>query len=357
MLLANGRMRAQTTAPAPNAPHVPAEGDYVVHDFHFQSGESLPDVHLHYTTEGTPAKDAQGHITNAVLLLHGTSGTGQQFLRSTFAEVLFGRGQLLDSRKYYIIMPDNIGHGKSSKPSYGMHAHFPHYDYTDMVALQHELVQKGLGIDHLRLILGTSMGCMHAWMWGETYPDDMDALMPLACLPVPVAGRDRLWRKMVIDGIRDDPDWKEGEYKNEPRAAIQLSSDFLLIAGSSPQHMQQEMPTPDTADTYLTGAMLRIAEDIDANDLLYAVEASHDYDPSGKLDQIKVPVMFVNSADDFINPPELGIAEEQIKKVKKGKFVLLPISNKTHGNGTHTWAPAWKDYLGQLLDESAKPSH
>jgi len=356
MILIQGYASAQTPSKAPGG-EPPLEGDYITHNFQFQSGETMPDVYIHYTTLGKPVKDAQGHITNAVLLLHSSGATGHQFLRPQFSGVLFERGQLLDTRKYFIIMPDNIGHGKSSKPSDKLHAHFPQYDYTDMVSLQQELVKKGLGIDHLRLILGTSMGCMQSWMWGETYPDEMDALMPLACLPVQIAGRNRLWRKMVIDGIKQDPEWKDGEYKAEPRAAIQISSDFLLIAGSSPIHMQKEMPTADIADTYLSGAMIRMGEDLDANDFLFAVSASRDYDPSANLGLIKVPVMFVNSADDFINPPELGIAEREIKKVKKGKFVLLPASEKTHGHGTHTWASAWQEYLKELLDESATPGH
>jgi homoserine O-acetyltransferase len=353
--LTQWQLGAQTATQTPARGTAPQEGDFVIHNFRFQSGETMPDVQIHYATLGTPVKDARGHTTNAVLVLHGTSGTGAQFLRPTFA-ILFERGQLLDIRKYYIIMPDNIGHGKSSKPSNGMHAHFPQYNYADMVALQHELVQKGLGVDHLRLVLGTSMGCMHSWMWGETYPDEMDALMPLACLPVQIAGRNRLWRKMVIDGIRQDPEWKDGEYKAEPRAALQLSADFLLIAGSAPLHMQKDMPTADAADTYLVGAMGRITEELDANDFLYAVSASRDYDPSANLGLIKAPVMFVNSADDFINPPELGIAEREIKKVTKGKFVLLPTSEKTHGHGTHTWAPVWQEYLKELFEESAPPS-
>jgi homoserine O-acetyltransferase len=353
--LTQWQLGAQTATQTPARGTAPQEGDFVIHNFRFQSGETMPDVQIHYATLGTPVKDARGHTTNAVLVLHGTSGTGAQFLRPTFA-ILFERGQLLDIRKYYIIMPDNIGHGKSSKPSNGMHAHFPQYNYADMVALQHELVQKGLGVDHLRVVLGTSMGCMHSWIWGETYPDEMDALMPLACLPVQIAGRNRLWRKMVIDGIRQDPEWKDGEYKAEPRAALQLSADFLLIAGSAPLHMQKDMPTADAADTYLVGAMGRITEELDANDFLYAVSASRDYDPSANLGLIKAPVMFVNSADDFINPPELGIAEREIKKVKKGKFVLLPTSEKTHGHGTHTWAPVWQEYLKELLEESAPPS-
>jgi homoserine O-acetyltransferase len=335
------------------APH---EGDFVIHNFRFQSGEITPEVRIHYTTLGTPVKDDRGRTTNAVLILHGTGGTGHQFLRPIFAGVLFGPGQLLDASKYYIILPDNIGHGKSSKPSDGMHARFPQYDYADMVSLQHELLEKGLGVDHLRLVLGTSMGCMHSWMWGEAYPDEMDALMPLACLPVGIAGRNRLWRKMIIDGIRQDPEWKNGEYTSEPRAALQIAADFLLIAGRAPLHMQQDMPTRDAADKYLEESVKRIAAELDANDILYAVSASRNYDPSSKLDLIKAPVTFINSADDFINPPELGIAEREIKKVKNGKFILLPTSEETHGHGTHTWAAVWQQYLKELLEQSSTPS-
>ncbi|HYA62425.1 MAG TPA: alpha/beta fold hydrolase, partial [Candidatus Sulfotelmatobacter sp.] len=256
--------------------------------------------------------------------------------------------------KYYVILPDNIGHGKSSKPSDGLHARFPQYRYADMIALQHELLEKGLGVNHLRLILGTSMGCMHSWMWGETYADFMDALMPLACLPVPIAGRNRIWRKMIIDGIRQDPDWKNGEYTTEPRAALQISADFLLIVTSSPLHMQEELPTRQAADKYLEDSMKRMTAGMDANDFLYAVAASDDYDPSPKLETIQAQIMFVNTADDFITPPELGIAEREIKRVKNGKFVLLPASEQTHGHGTHTWAAAWHQYLKELLDRSGK---
>jgi len=332
----------------------PAEADYVAHDFHFKSGETLPELRLHYATFGKPERDASGKVTNAVLILHGTGGTGHQFLAAQFADVLFGPGSLLDATRYFIVLPDNIGHGKSSKPSDGMHAHFPQYDYDDMVAAQHELLEKGLGVNHLRLILGTSMGCMHSWVWGETYPDFMDALMPLACLPVQIAGRNRLWRKMVIDGIRNDPDWKNGDYTTEPHGALEIAADFLLIAGSAPIPMQKNLPTRDGVDKYLDDSMKRITATLDANDMLYAVNASRNYDPSPRLETIQVPVMFVNSADDFINPPELGIAEREIKRVKKGKFVLIPASDQTHGHGTHTWAAIWQEYLKELLDESAK---
>lgn len=331
-----------------------SEGDYVSRDFHFKSGETLPELRLHYTTLGKPERDTSGKVTNAVLILHGTGGTGYQFLAPQFADVLFGPGQLLDASHYFIVLPDNIGHGKSSKPSDGMGAHFPQYDYDDMVHAQHELLEKGLGVNHLRLALGTSMGCMHSWVWGETYPDFMDALMPLACLPVQIAGRNRLWRKMVIEGIRQDPDWKNGDYTTEPRAALQISADFLLIAGSAPIPMQKSLATRDAVDKYLDDSVKRITATLDANDLLYAVNSSRNYDPSAMLETIRAPVMFVNSADDFINPPELGVAEKEIKRVKRGKFVLIPASEQTHGHGTHTWAAIWQQYLKELLDETTK---
>jgi len=356
MTLALGQAGAQNAAENAANPPAPHEGDFVIHNFRFESGETMPELRMHYTTLGTPVKDAGGRTTNAVLVLHGTGGSGHQFLRPIFAGVLFGPGQLLDTSKYYVILPDNVGHGKSSKPSDGMHARFPQYDYADMVSLQHELVEKGLGVEHLRLVMGTSMGCMHSWMWGEAYPDAMDALMPLACLPVEIAGRNRWWRKMIIDGIRQDPEWRNGEYSGEPRAALQISADFLLIAGSAPLHMQQDLPTRDAADKYLEESVKRITAELDANDFLYAVSASRDYDPSSKLGFIKAPVMFINSADDFINPPELGIAEREIKKVKNGRFVLLPASEKTHGHGTHTWAAVWQQYLKELLEQSPPPS-
>jgi len=349
LLLIVATVRAQQT---PSAAPSPQEGDFVLHDFHFKSGETLAEVRLHYYTLGKPAKDSNGHTTNAVLILHGTGGTGRQFLSPLFAGVLFGPGQLLDVNRYFVILPDNIGHGKSSKPSDGLHAHFPQYDYDDMVAAQNELLEKGLGVNHLRLVLGTSMGCMHSWVWGETYPDFMDALMPLACLPVQIAGRNRVWRDMVIQGIRQDPDWKGGDYTTEPRAAVQISADFLIIAGGAPLVMQKNLPTRDAADQYVDNAVKRSTGGLDANDFLYAVNSSRNYDPSSQLDKITVPVMFINSADDFINPPELGIAEREIKKVKNGRFILIPISDKTHGHGTHTDAAVWQEHLKELLDSS-----
>lgn len=330
------------------------EGDYVSPAFHFKSGETLPNLRMHYTTLGSPVRDVRGRVTNAVLILHSTSGSGKQFLSPQFAGALFGPGQLLDAARYYVILPDNIGHGKSSKPSDGLRMRFPQYDYGDMVALQHELLEKGLGVNHLRLVLGTSMGCMHTWMWGESYPDFIDAMMPLACQPVPIAGRNRAWRKLVIDAIHNDPDWKGGEYTSQPHDAMQTAAEMFYIASGSALQMQNSSPTAAASDSQAAVFAERFIASHDANDFLYAVNASWDYDPSRELEKITVPVMFVNSADDFVNPPELGIAEREIKWVKKGRFVLLPISEQTHGHSTHSWASAWQPYLKELLDSSQR---
>jgi len=348
---------AQRTAGQIAAALAVREGNYVLHNFQFKTGESLAELRLHYRTLGEPRRDRSGHTTNAVLILHGTGGSGQTFLQPIFAGVLFGPGELLDVNRYFIILPDAIGHGKSSKPSDGMHAHFPRYDYDDMVAADHELIQKGLGVDHLRLVMGTSMGCMHSWVWAETYPDYMDALMPLACLPVEIAGRNRMWRKLAVDAIRNDPDWKGGDYTDEPRAALEMASATLLIAGSSPIQLQKSAPTGDAADQYLEDYMERSERNLDANDFLYALSASRNYNPWPGLDRIAIPVVWINSADDFINPPELGIAEREVKRLKNGRFVLLPASQETYGHGTHTHAAVWQRHLKELLDESAATSH
>jgi len=328
----------------------PIEGDYTAHNFHFQDGESIPALKLHYTTYGKPAI-TNGEVTNAVLILHGTTGSGHQFVREQFAGYLFGPGQLLDATKYYIILPDGIGHGKSSKPSDGMHAHFPHYDYDDMVAAQHLLLTDGLKVNHLRLLMGTSMGCMHSWIWLETYPDFMDAAMPLACQPVQIGGRNRMMRKMIMDDIVHDPDYNHGDYTHQ-LAGMRSVYDVFLFMASSPLQMQKNYPTQQQADAYLKEFEDREMATSDPNDVLYAFDASRTYDPSAKLDQIKAPVMFVNSADDQINPPELGIAEREIKQVKRGKFVLLPITDQTRGHGTHSLPAIWKQYLAELLASS-----
>src|SRR6202167_1504901 len=299
-LLASFFLGAGVATHAADLDSRPLEGDYVLHDFHFASGETLPELRLHYTYLGKPKKDLLGHVTNAVLIMHGTGGSGHSLINDRFSGVLFQKGQLLDAEKYYIILPDGIGHGKSSKPSDALRMRFPQYSYQDMVLAQYLLLTKGLDVNHLRLVLGTSMGCMHTFVWGETYPDFMDALMPLACLPVQIAGRNRLWRDLAMDAIRNDPEWMKGDYTNDPRSARRTAEDFLVIAGSAPLLMQKTLPTRDAADKYAEDAEKRAAA-LDANDLLYQVNASRNYDPSPQLEKITAPVMWINSADDFIN--------------------------------------------------------
>jgi homoserine O-acetyltransferase len=350
---------AKPPAPPAAAPQTirgvaPVSGDFTVKDFSFTSGEKLPELRIHYMTLGTAKRDPAGHVTNAILIMHGTTGSGQQFGRKQFADVLFGPGQPLDLGRYYVILPDDIGHGGSSKPSDGLHARFPHYGYTDMVEAEHALVADGLKVDHLRLVMGTSMGCMHTWMWLEKWPSMMDAGMPLACLPTQIAGRNRQWRKMVLDAIQQDPDWKGGEYTTQPRGALMDAGHLLTLAGSAPLADQKRMATRDDADKLVAEAEAEFPRTHDANDVLYAVDSSRDYDPSADLEKITAPVLFVNSADDFVNPPELGIAERAIKRVKRGKFLLIPASETTHGHGTHTWGVFWQHGLKDLLDATAK---
>ena len=330
----------------------PVEGDYVIANFRFHSGEVLPELKLHYRTIGTPVRDATGVVRNAVWIGHGTGGTGTQFLSAQFAGVLFGPGQLLDAAKYFIILADGIGHGKSSKPSDGLHAKFPHYTYDDMVAAQHQLLTDKLGVNHLRLVMGTSMGGMHTWVWGEMYPDFMDALMPLASNPVEIAGRNRIWRYMAIDAIRNDPDWMGGEYKSPPMRGLTTAEDLLLLAGSAPLFWQTQAPTREAAEKFYLDRFRPAVGRLDANDLIYQLEASREYNPSPKLQTIKAPLVAINSADDLINPPELGMMEREIKRVKCGRYILIPISDQTRGHGTHTLPAIWQQYLRALLDES-----
>jgi homoserine O-acetyltransferase len=329
------------------------QGDYVVHDFHFKSGETLPELKLHYYTLGAPERDASGKVTNAVIIGHGTGGTGRAFLSATFAGVLFGPGQLLDAKHYFIILPDGLGHGCSSKPSNGLHAKFPHYDYDDMVAAQHAVVADALKVNHLLLVMGTSMGCMHAWVWGETYPDFMDALVPLACQTVPIAGRNRIMRKAVMDAITSDPEYKGGEYSTQTSLHGMIEAeDILLLMGSTALQWQKSYPTRDQADAFLEQRRKSGIANTDPNDMLYYFNASRNYNPDPDLEKIKAKVLYINSADDVINPPELGIVEREIKRVKDGKFVLLPITDQTRGHGTHTLPAIWKGYLEELLNAS-----
>jgi homoserine O-acetyltransferase len=329
----------------------PVEGDCVLHDFHFHTGEVLPALRIHYVTLGAPAKDKAGVVRNAVLIMHGTTGSGHAFLADTFAGKLFRPGQLLDANSHYLILPDGIGTGKSSRPSEGLHMRFPKYNYDDMVRAQHDLLTQCLAVNHLRLVMGTSMGGMHTWVWGYTYPDFMDALMPLASLPVEIAGRNRMIRKMVVDSITGDPAWKQGEYTSQPHG-LEDGIHGLIFMVSSPLQWQKEAPTREKAEALLDTLMKRYESTLDANDTLYQFEASRDYNPLPHLGDIRAPLFAVNSADDQVNPPELGILDEDIKLVLHGRYILLPITAETRGHGTHSLPAIWGKYLGELLVEA-----
>ena len=324
------------------------DGNVTLPNFHFGTGETLPELKLHYLTLGTPHRNAAGRVDNAVLLLHGTGGNAHSLMNPLFSNVLFGPGAILDIQKYFIILPDDIGHGESSKPSDGLHAHFPAYDYDDMVRSQRMMLDS-MKIDHLRLILGTSMGCMQAFVWGETYPDFADALAPFACLPVQLAGRNRMMRYMAIQAIKQDPAWMNGEYKTEPIQGLRTANELLLVMGSSPLQMQKQAPTRDAAEQFVDNYLKRTLASTDANDMIFYVNASRNYDPSPHLDRITAPVLWINSADDYINPPELGIAEKMVTQIPHARFILLPISDQTRGHGTHTVAAVWKDYLAEFM--------
>ena len=334
----------------PERPAVTA-GDFVVRNFRFASGEVLPELRLHYRTLGKPRKDASGRVLNAVLIMHGTGGTGAQFTGANFAGELFGRGQPLDAEQYFLILPDDIGHGGSSKPSNGLRARFPRYVYSDMVEAEYRLVTEGLGVNHLRLGMGTSMGGMHTWIWASRYPDFSDAWMPLASVPGPMSGRNRVWRRVVIDAIRQDPEWRGGDYVTQP-PSLRTAAEMLWLVGSNPIRRQREAPTRADADRVIDTYVANYIKTNDANDILYALESSADYDPSPGLERITAPLLAINSADDIVNPPELQILEREITRVKKGRAIMIPLSDKTAGHGTHTLAAVWKQYLVELLRET-----
>ncbi len=333
---------AQSTFPAP------VEADFVARDVTFADGQRLAEVRLHYRTVGTPRKGADGVVRNAVLILHGTGGSGAAFLGDSYGGLLFGKGQLLDAERYYIVLPDNVGHGGSSKPSDGLRMKFPAYRYTDMVRLQHRLVTEGLGLTHLRLVMGTSMGAMHSWMWGYMYPAFADGLVPLASNPVEIAGRNRMWRKALVDAIVTDPTWKDGNYTTPPRG-MASALGFLLIATSAPLQWQKQWPTATAVDGWLADQIAARLKTTDANDTIYHFRASEDYDPSPHLEQITAPLLAINSADDFVNPPEMPMMEGLIRRLPHARFVLLPVTDATRGHGTHSRPDVWHDHLAAFL--------
>jgi homoserine O-acetyltransferase len=348
--------------PAPSAAQDYAaqlkDGDAVLRNFRFASGERMESLRIHYATLGTPRRDARGEISNAVMVLHGTGGTGRQFLAPQFANELFGPGQPLDLARYFVILPDGIGHGKSSKPSDGLRMRFPKYDYADMVEAQRRMLVEGLGVKKLRLLMGTSMGCMHGFVWAEEHPDFVQAMMPMACLPTAIAGHNRMWRKAAVEGIKADPAWAGGNYTAEPVQGLRTAVSLLQVAGFAPLYLQKAYPTREAADAYIVD---RIAKDLptrDANDLIYQLEASRTYDPSATVERIRVPTTWVNSADDFINPPEYGIAEDAARRMKTVRYILIRATGDTRGHGTHTWAKFWRGELTDLLARTeAAPSN
>ena len=325
------------------------EADFLIRNFRFQSGERMPNLRMHYSTLGRPHRNARGEIDNAVMVLHGTGGSGKQFLQPQFADELYGPGQPLDISRYWIILPDNIGHGGSSKPSDGLRMRFPAYDYDDMVEAQHRLLTEGLGIRRMRLIMGTSMGCMHGFVWGESRPDFARALMPLACQPVEIAGLNRMWRQLLVDGIKADPAWAGGAYKSRPAQGLRTAASMLILVGAAPLNLQQAFPTREGATEHARSRIDASTASLDANDLIYQVESSRNYNPWPKLETITAPLTWINSADDFINPRNIDFPQRAIARMPNARFRLIPESAETRGHGTHTWARFWMQDLRDLL--------
>jgi homoserine O-acetyltransferase len=330
----------------------PQEADFIAHDFKFSDGASLPEIRIHYTTIGTPQRDASGHVSNAVLILHGTNRKGGVFLVPSFAGVLFGPGQLLDASKYYLILPDQLGAGlgKSTKPSDGLRAKFPRYDYADMIRALRLMLRDGLHVDRLHVLVGTSMGCMQGFMWAESNPDEIDGLMLLSCLPTQIAGRNRMVRKLMIDDVRLDPGYQDGNYTQQPYG-LRAALGHLLVVASAPTLWQSEYPTAAAADKFVDQYIAENMKTTDANDFVYQYDASRNYDPEADVGKIRAHVMLVNTMDDFWNPGEMGVAEHEMPKVKNGHFVLLPITKETRGHYTFFQAAVWQKYLGELLEE------
>lgn len=335
------------------------DGEVVLKNFRFRSGETLPGVRMHWTALGAPHRNAAGQIDNAVMVLHGTGGSGAQFLQPQFADALYGPGQPLDIRRYFIILPDNLGHGRSSKPSDGLRMRFPKYDYDDMVEAQRRMLGEGLGVARLRLLMGTSMGCMHAFVWGETWPDFVQALMPLACEPVEIAGLNRMWRQLAINGIEADPAWRGGEYRAQPLQGLRTAQSLLFVAGAAPLYYQSQYPTRVAASAFAEERVAAALAKLDANDLIYQLDASRNYNPWPRLEAIRAPLTWINSADDFINPRNFDYPRIAVRRMKDAKFRMVPESADTRGHGSHTWAKFWAADLSALLARSAdrKPRH
>jgi homoserine O-acetyltransferase len=353
LCLVPGRLSAQSTQTASESPFSDrTEGDFIIKDFHFHDGEVLPELRLHYVTLGTPHRNSSGQIDNAVLLLHSTGGDTTEFFDSDFSGLLYGAGEPLDLAKFYLIIPDSIGHGKSSKPSDGLRARFPHYGYEDMVTAQHQLVTQKLSVTHLRLILGLSMGGMHTWLWGERYPEMMDALFPISALPVETGGRNRLWRHMIVEMIRNDPEWKNGDYQQQPHCLIRLAPLVLIMTGN-PARQYEKYPTRAAADKWYARTVELAGKHADANNTLYHYDASSDYNPAPDLEKIRAQLLLITFADDQINSPEFAALDREMPRVRNGRFVIVPATKQSDGEGNNTVAGLWRHYLAEVLNSSA----
>lgn len=335
-----------TVAAAAQGYPAPKEGSWVARDFRFHTGDVMPELRLSYRTVGEPSGEP-------VLILHGTTGSSASMLTPAFAGELFGPGQPLDAAKYFVILPDSIGHGKSSKPSDGLRAKFPRYNYDDMVAAQHRLVTEGLGIRRARLVLGNSMGGMQAWIWGTTYPEFMDALVPMAAQPTEMASRNWMMRRLIIDAIRKDPDWKDGNYTEQPRAMRTAAVFYGIATNGGTLAYQKQAPTRELADKLLD-QRLAAPFPADANDTLYQWDSSRDYNPAPRLDRIQATVLVINAADDERNPPETGLVDREVKRIKNAQLHLIPASEETRGHGTTGMAKFWRQQVQDLLQTAPR---
>ena len=341
---------ALTGSPAAGQSRTPprATGDFVVRDFRLRNGAVLPELRQHFTTLGNPVRDAQGRITNGVLVLHGSSGDASQVLAASFADALFGPGQPLDASRYYVILPDAIGNGGSTKPSDGMRARFPKYGYEDMVAAQHRLVTEHFGIRRLRLVMGISMGGMHTWLWGIRYPDMMDGLIPIAGQPTAIRGRNLVWRRILAHAIRNDPEWKGGDYAEQPRGFLSIMPMFDMLV-QNPRTFEATVASYADADDYLEEVEEETLEEDDANNILYRFEASFDYDPEAELDKIRAPVLAILFADDELNPPEVSAIERLMPRVRGGKYVMVSAGPTSAGHRNQVQAALWRDHIAAFL--------
>ena len=340
-----GQTRATLPAPTPN--------DFIVRNFRFANGETLPEVKIHYRTIGTPLRDANGRISNGVLVLHGSSGDASQVLVDSFTQPLFGEGGPIDARRHFLIFPDNLGNGRSTKPSDGLRAKFPKYGYHDMVTLQHQLITQHLGISRLRLIVGISMGGMQGWLWGTRYPDAMDGIIPIAAMPAAITGRNLLWRRILSHAIRTDPEWNNGNYARQPKGFVAIMQMFDMLV-QSPARLGETLTSYAQADRQIAEVVEETLEEDDANNILYRFESSLDYNPEPDLGKIRAPVLVILFEDDELNPTNLGMMERVMPRLPTARMVVIPAGPDTHGHRTQVRAGVWREHVRRFMETLPK---